>query len=65
MLYDPKNWYWLAEDGRLFSSAVAAQVPKTDPAYAAWREAGGFPTTWPRDDAGEQTDAALQEVLAP
>ena len=62
MTYNPLNHYWLAADNRLFSSAVQALVPTTDPAFAAW---GGTPTPWPRDAAGVQTDAALQEVLTP
>ena len=63
--YDPFNWYWLADDGRLFFSATSATVASDDPAYIAWTEAGNVATPWPRDDAGEQTAAELQRVLAP
>lgn len=64
-VFTPGDWYWLASDGRLFSSAVTALVSKTNADFVRWSSAGGVPTTWPRDDAGEQTTAALQAVLAP
>ncbi|AYO83567.1 hypothetical protein [Methylobacterium brachiatum] len=64
-LYNPANHYWLAEDGRLFSSAAGDIVPNDNPAFKAWATGGRLPTAWPRDDAGEQTNAALHEVLAP
>jgi len=63
--YDPTAWYWLADDGRLYFSAEQALVEADDEAYLAWRETTGYvPTRWPEDDAGEQTDAALSDVLA-
>ena len=65
MLYTAQNWYWLADDGRLFSSGAGALVEPTDDAYLSWCEAGGRATAWPRDAAGLQSDAALQEVLTP
>ena len=67
MNYDPRDWYWLGPDARLFSSAGGAIVPLDDPAYLAWRARvpGLEPTPWPLDEAGEATDGALQEVLAP
>lgn len=63
--YDPADWYWLADDGRLFASARVALVAATDAVYVAWGASGGVATVWPRDDAGNQTIAALQDVLAP
>ena len=60
----PSNWYWLAEDGRVFASARQQIVTVEDEGYMAWRTAAS-PTPWPRDDDGAQTDTALQEVLAP
>ena len=67
MLYDPFHWFWKADDGRLYSSAVQALVPATDPDFVAFMEASGetTPPNWPRDDAGTQTDASLQAVLDP
>ena len=62
---NPKNWYWLADDGRVFSSATETIVTADDATYAEWIAAGNVPSAWPRDDAGNQTDAALQDVLTP
>jgi len=63
--YDPLNWYWLASDGRLYSSAAGALIEDDDPAHLAWRAAGGHPTAWPADEDGDETVAALQAVLSP
>jgi hypothetical protein len=60
--YDLTRSYWLADDGRLFGSAPQALVPESDPDYQVWL-ANHAPITWPRDDAGVQTDAALQAVV--
>lgn len=64
MSYDPHNWYWRADDGRIFSGATEAIVADTDPNFVAWSE-NYAPTVWPRDDAGNQTDVSLQQVLEP
>lgn len=63
--FNPHAWFWLAEDGRVFDSARALIVDNEDAAYAAWVADGGRATPWPRDDADDQTDAALQDVLTP
>ena len=65
MMYDPKDWYWEAADGRVFASARVAVVDDTDAGFAAWRADGNEATPWPRDGAGEQTVVALQQVLTP
>ena len=64
-MFDLLNWYWLHSDGRIYASARKAIIDDEDAAYIAWRKAGNYPTPWPWDEAGEQTDAALQEVLFP
>ncbi|WP_316228544.1 DUF4376 domain-containing protein [Bradyrhizobium sp. SZCCHNR2023] len=61
--FDPNNWYWLASDGRLYSSAVEGLIDAGSSDYQAWLASGKFATLWPRDDAGNQTVAALQAVL--
>jgi len=61
----PRDWYWLADDGRVYASARQAIVAKDDAGLAAWTAAGGYPTAWPKDDAGQQTPASLQAVLTP
>jgi uncharacterized protein DUF4376 len=64
-MFNPMDWYWLADDSRVFGSAKQAIVTDADPDYQAWVAAGGDATPWPRDDAGNQTNDALQAVLAP
>ena len=63
-MFNPSDWYWLADDGRLYSSAAQALVEDDDADYLAWCAAGRTPTPWPMTEAGDQTDAALAEVLA-
>jgi hypothetical protein len=65
MTFNPYDWYWLADDGSIFASARETIVDETDADYLEWTGAGNTPTLWPRDDAGNQTTAALQEVLTP
>lgn len=62
--FNPQDWYWLADDARVYSSARQIIVDNTDADYVAWA-ATRAATPWPRDDAGDQTDDALQDVLAP
>lgn len=59
----PRHW-WVAEDGRAYSTERGTTLSIEDPAYTAWVEAGHVATLWPRDTAGAQTQAALDEVLA-
>lgn len=63
--YTPTDWYWLADDGRVFASGRASVVTEKDSAYKAFVADAGAATVWPRDEASAQTDAALNEVLAP
>jgi hypothetical protein len=60
--YNIHDWYWLADDGRVFSSARRVTVDENDAGYKTFLE-GGAATRWPQDLAGEQTDAALQDVF--
>jgi hypothetical protein len=60
--YNIFDWYWLADDGRVFSSARRVTVDESDAAYQSFLQ-GGPATPWPRDDAGNQTDPALQWVF--
>lgn len=64
-MYDPTNWYWRADDDRLYSSARQSLIESDDSAFLAWVADGRRATRWPVDADGEQTDAALQDVLAP
>lgn len=60
----PYQWFWLADDGRVYSSAARSLVSDDDAGFVEFK-ASRKPTRWPVDDAGAQTDAALNEVLAP
>jgi hypothetical protein len=59
----PTNWFWRADDGRIYSSAQHALVEGDDDDFIAFERDNGFVTPWPSDDASNQTDAALEEVL--
>lgn len=61
----PFDWYWQADDGRVYSSAKQGFVPKSHQAFEDWLAGGNKPTRWPSDDNGEQTDAELSKVLKP
>jgi hypothetical protein len=65
MIYDPYDWFWLADDGRIFASARQIVVDNTDAAYIDWTSAGNVATHWPRDTSDMQTVATLQAVLTP
>ncbi len=64
VVFNPYDWYWRADDGRVFSSAQQATVPDTDQGYIDFMQWAG-PTPWPRDGSGEQTTQSMQEVLSP
>jgi hypothetical protein len=64
-IYNPIDWYWKSDDGRVFSSARQALISEADGGFKAFMASGGKPTRWPVDDEGRQTDAALQNVLTP
>lgn len=60
---DAADWYFLAEDGRLFSSALWSIISPSHASYIAWLASGNTPTAWPKDVAGNQTIAAMQVAL--
>lgn len=64
MTYNPFNWYWLADDERVYASARQLIVDSTDADYVAW-DADNTATPWPRDSVGNQTNPSLQDTLAP
>ena len=65
MQYTPTNWYWIAENGRIYSSAKQAIINSKDDAFIKWQASGYLPTPWPKDAQGQQSDAALAEVIEP
>lgn len=64
-VYDPSDWYWQDDGGRIYASARYLDVAQDDADLTSWLDRGNEPTRWPVDDAGEQTDDALRSVLAP
>ncbi|MCD4511540.1 hypothetical protein LQT97_09845 [Brucella pseudogrignonensis] len=60
--YVPMNWFWKADDGRIYSSAAQSLINSDDDVYVAWC-LENTPTRWPVDDDGNQTDDALEWVL--
>lgn len=58
------DWYWLADDGRVFSSRRIATVSESDADYRAWLKLGFSISSWPRNESGDQTTDALQQVLS-
>lgn len=62
--FTPNDWYWLAQDGRIYSSARGMLVYAYDTPYLAFLAKYGNVTPWPVDADGQQTTAALAAVLA-
>jgi len=62
-LYRPGSWYWLREDGAVYSSDRGAVIAEGDAEYSSWTSTGQRATPWPKDADGNQTLAALQAVL--
>lgn len=63
--YNPYDWYWLKEDGTVYSSARNAEFPADDPDYLAWQDSGGVPTPYPKDNSGRESRLELMKILAP
>lgn len=61
----PRLTFWLAEDGRIFSGIKQMLVTAEDGDYVKFVAYGLQPRAWPRDADGDQTTAALQDVLTP
>lgn len=62
-LFEPGIWYWLREDGAVYSSDRGAVIAEGDAEYSAWTSTGQRATPWPKDANGNQTMASLQAVL--
>jgi hypothetical protein len=61
--YNPYDWYWLADDGRVYGTKNQRIVDATDASYVDWSLTKA-PTEWPRDLNGNQTEAELQATIA-
>lgn len=62
--YTPSAWYWIVagDASQPYSSAAAAYVPATDPAYLDWINDGGTPTRIASED--ELREVLLQQYPA-
>jgi len=63
-MYNPLDWYWRGDDGQLFSSARQMTCPPADQQYKDWLAKGHQPTPYPRDEAGNESEAELAAVLS-
>jgi hypothetical protein len=64
-VYNPLNWYWASDDGRVYSSRRDVIVGNDDEEYKAWKgDHERAPTFWPRDADGKETVEALRDVMA-
>jgi hypothetical protein len=61
--YDESDWYWQKQDGGLYSSAQG-DIEAESEGYQAFLAAGGRPTPFPKDAAGEESVAELFNVLS-
>ena len=59
----PYQWYWKADDNRVYSAILQQVVNTTDSGYIAFTDSGATATRWPEDDSGQQTNAALNAVI--
>jgi hypothetical protein len=64
MPVDLHKWFWLADDGRVFSSERGLIVDTSDAAYIEFISVQSA-APWPRDANGNQTELSLQAALAP
>jgi hypothetical protein len=62
--FTPANWYWIARNGSIYSSARNTLVTSWDPAYVAFVAQNGGTTPWPNDSSGNQTSAAMAAILS-
>lgn len=60
----PRDWYWLKQDGTVYSSRRQREYAASDADYNAWLAAGNLPTAYPKDLAGADSEADLSAVLA-
>lgn len=65
MMFTAENWYWIRDDGTIYSSATQSIINASNAGYKSWVKAGGVATRWPVDSSGEQTDAAMLDVVSP
>jgi len=57
------DWYWIAQDGRIYGSKKNAMVYPYDPGYLNFLSKHGQASPWPIDVSGAQTTASLQAVM--
>lgn len=63
--FNPMNWYFLSEDGRIYSTATMSLVAASDAAFQAWQSMGLVPSPWPGNGAANQTEDTIRAQLVP
>ena len=63
-MFKASDWYWIATDGRIYSSKRNRLVYPYDPAYLAFVASTSKATPWPSDASGVQSAQALVDTLA-
>ena len=61
----PRQWYWLADDNRVYSAPLQSIVTTVDQGYQNFLNSGLLATRWPPDISNQQTNASLNSVINP
>lgn len=62
--FNPFDWYWVNEDGTVYSSAQNKFYASSNVEYKRWTGAGGMATRFPRNEAGTESFEEMDAVLA-
>lgn len=62
-MFNPGNWYWVQENGSVFSSAKRKFYAQSNADFKAWLAEGNIPTQYPRDETGNQSEDELAATL--
>lgn len=64
-MYNPYDWYWLKQDGTVYSSARQRTYAQSNTDYKTWLGVNSMPTPYPKDASGNESDAEMSDVLSP
>jgi len=63
-MFNPADWYWIKQDGKVYSSARQREYAPSNTGYKEWRALGNRATPYPTDIGGNDSEAELASVLA-